>query len=458
MFGKTKKIHFIGIGGIGMSGMAELLNELGFIITGSDLENSERLKHLKTKGIKVNIGHHASNVNNCDVIVYSSAIKTNNIEIITGNAKKIPTIRRAEMLSELLKIKKISIAIAGTHGKTTTCSMLGCILSEANFEPTLVIGGIVNKFQSNTISGKGDIIVVEADEFDKTFLTLKPTLNLITNLDLEHLDCYENLSDLKKSFIEFANAVPFYGKVAICIDHENTSSILLKIKRPLITFGINEKAEIRASNLFFNKNHSSFDLFVNNKKIETINIQVPGKHNITNALGAIALALTLDIPISKIKTGLSNYNGVRRRFEIKFILKNETMIVDDYAHHPSEVSSTLTAAKNGWNKRIISIFQPHLFTRTRDFYEEFAKAFLKTDVLIITDIYAGREKPIPGITAELISNKALEMGHKNVKFIQNKENIPNKLLDIVNPNDIIITMGAGDIWRQCKKIYEVLNN
>ena len=458
MFGKTKKIHFIGIGGIGMSGMAELLNELGFIITGSDLENSDRLKHLVNKGIKVHMGHDASNINDCDVIVYSSAIKTNNIEITTGNDKNIPTIRRAEMLSELLKIKKISIAIAGTHGKTTTCSMLGCILSESNLDPTLIIGGIVNKFQSNTISGKGDIIVVEADEFDRTFLTLKPTMSLITNLDLEHLDCYENLSDLKKSFTQFANAIPFYGKVAICIDHENTSSILSKIKRPLITFGINEKAEIKASNLIFNENHSSFDLIINNKKIETINIQVPGKHNITNALGAISLALTLDIPISKIKSGLSNYNGVRRRFEIKFILKNEIMIIDDYAHHPSEVSSTLNAAKNGWNKRIITIFQPHLFTRTRDFYEEFAKAFLSSDILIVTDIYPAREIPIPGITAELISKTTLEMGHNNVEYIPNKENIPNRLLEIAQPEDIIMTMGAGDIWRQCDKIYKVLNN
>ena len=458
MFGKTKKIHFIGIGGIGMSGMAELLNELGFSITGSDMENSERIHHLINKGIQIKIGHDKSNVSNCDVIVYSSAIKNDNIEIITGINKKIPTIKRAEMLSELLKIKDISIAIGGTHGKTTTCSMLGCILSESNLDPTLVIGGIVNKFQSNTISGKGNIIVVEADEFDKTFLTLKPTLSLITNLDLEHLDCYENLTDLKKSFIQFANAIPFYGKVAICIDHKNTSSILTKIKRPFITFGINEEAEIRATNFIFNNNHSSFDLLINNKRVEKIDIKAPGKHNVTNALGAISLALELEIPIEKIKTGLSSYNGVRRRFEIKFILKNEIMIIDDYAHHPSEVSSTLNAAKSGWNKRIIAIFQPHLFTRTRDFHKEFAKAFLNSDILIITDIYPARELPISGVTAELISKETIKMGHTNVEYIPNKEDIPHRLLKIAQPGDIIMTMGAGDIWRQCDKIYEVFKN
>ena len=458
MFGKTKKIHFIGIGGIGMSGMAELLNELGFSITGSDMKNSDRINHLINKGIQIKIGHNKSNVNNCDVIVYSSAIKNDNVEIKTGIDKKIPTIRRAEMLSELLKIKNISIAIAGTHGKTTTCSMLGCILSESNLDPTLVIGGIVNKFKSNTISGKGDIIVVEADEFDRTFLTLKPTLSLITNLDLEHLDCYENLTDLKQSFIQFANAIPFYGKVAICIDHENTYSILPKIKRPFITFGTDEKAEVRATNLIFNNNHSSFDLLVNNKILEEINIQVPGKHNITNALGAISLALELEIPINKIKAGLSSYNGVRRRFEIKFVLKNDIMIIDDYAHHPSEVSSTLNAAKSGWNKRIIAIFQPHLFTRTRDFHREFAKAFLNSDILIVTDIYPARELPIPGVTAELITKETIKIGHKNVEYIPNKKDVPNKLLKIAQPKDIIMTMGAGDIWRQCDKIYEVLNN
>ena len=458
MFGKTNNIHFIGIGGIGMSGMAELLYKLGFHITGSDIKYSERTNHLIKLGIEVSEGHQKSNINGSDVVVFSSAIKMNNPEIHAAIAHQIPVIRRAEMLAELLKVKKISIAISGTHGKTTTCSMLGSILTEAKLNPTLVIGGIVNKFKSNAISGNGDIIVVEADEFDKSFLTLKPTMGLITNLDLEHLDCYENLDDLKKSFTQFANAIPFYGKVGICIDQVNTTSIIPNIKRPLVTFGINESAEINASNLTYNKHNSTFDININKENLGKIKINVPGEHNIKNALGAITLALELDIPIKEIQSGLAQYNGVRRRFDIKHILKNGIMIIDDYAHHPSEVISTIEAINSGWNQRLISFFQPHLFTRTRDFFKDFAKAFQKSNILIVTDIYHAREKPIPGINAKLISDTAIEMGHKQVEYIPDQTQIPNRIAQIVQPNDIIITMGAGNIWRQCERIYEVLKN
>ena len=458
MFGKTNNIHFIGIGGIGMSGMAELLYKLGFHITGSDLRFSERTDDLIKLGIEVSEGHQKSNINGSDVVVFSSAIKMDNPEIHAAIAYQIPVIRRAEMLAELLKVKKISIAISGTHGKTTTCSMLGSILTEAKLNPTLVIGGIVNKFKSNAISGNGDIIVVEADEFDKSFLTLKPTMGLITNLDLEHLDCYENLDDLKKSFTQFANAIPFYGKVGVCIDQVNTTSIIPNIKRPLVTFGINKSAEINASNLTYNKHNSTFDININKKNLGKIKINVPGEHNIKNALGAITLALELDIPIKIIQSGLAEYNGVRRRFDIKHTLENGIMIIDDYAHHPSEVISTIQAINSGWNQRLISIFQPHLFTRTRDFFKDFAKAFQKSNILIVTDIYHAREKPIPGINAKLISDTAIEMGHKQVEYIPDQTQIPNRIAQIVQPNDIIITMGAGNIWRQCERIYEVLKN
>ena len=322
----------------------------------------------------------------------------------------------------------------------------------------MVIGGIVNKFQSNTISGSGDVIVVEADEFDRSFLTLQPTMGLITNLDLEHLDCYENLEDLQMAFTQFANAVPFYGKVGVCIDNSNAASIIPNIKRPVVTFGVHEDAEIQASNLRFKNNHSSFDLSIHGELQGELTVHVPGEHNVKNALGAAVLALELDTPFEKIQIGLDQYTGVRRRFDIKYTTDTNIMIVDDYAHHPSEVSATFKAAKTGWGKRIIAIFQPHLFTRTRDFYHDFAEEFLQADILIVTDIYQAREKPIPGITAQIISDEAERLGHEHVELIADQTNIPARLKEIVQANDMIITMGAGNIWRQCEGIYEAINN
>ena len=458
MFGKTNHIHFVGIGGIGMSGMAELLHKLGFNISGSDQNSSERTESLQTMGLHISEGHSGENVNGADVVVYSSAVQLDNPEILAAENKQVPVIRRAEMLAELLKVKPISIAIAGTHGKTTTCSMLGEILTTADFHPTMVIGGIVNKFQSNTISGSGDVIVVEADEFDRSFLTLRPTMGLITNLDLEHLDCYENLEDLQMAFTQFANAVPFYGKVGVCIDNHNAASIIPNIKRPVVTFGVHEDAEIQASNLQFDNNHSTFTLSIHGEPRGELTVHVPGEHNVKNALGAAVLALELDTPFDKIQAGLDQYTGVRRRFDIKYTTDKNNMIVDDYAHHPSEVSATLKAAKTGWNNRIIAIFQPHLFTRTRDFYHDFAEAFLQADILIVTNIYEARENPLPGITAQIISDEAERLGHNHVEFIPEQTNIPARLKEIVQANDMIITMGAGNIWRQCEGIYEAINN
>ena len=458
MFGKTNHIHFIGIGGIGMSGMAELLHKLGFSISGSDQNRSERTDNLKEIGLTISEGHSQSNVNGADVVVYSSAVKQDNPEILAAESKQVPVIRRAEMLAELLKVKPTSIAIAGTHGKTTTCSMLGEILTTAELNPTMVIGGIVNKFQSNTISGSGNIIVVEADEFDRSFLTLQPTMGLITNLDLEHLDCYADLEDLQMAFTQFANAVPFYGTIGICIDNSNAASIIPDIKRPVVTFGIHENAEIQAFDLHFEKNHTTFELSIHGEPQGKLTVHVPGEHNVKNALGAVVLALELDIPFDKIQSGLDQYTGVRRRFDIKYTTDNNIIIVDDYAHHPSEVSATLGAAKSGWDHRIIAIFQPHLFTRTRDFYKDFALAFQQSDILIVTDIYPAREEPLEGITAKIIADEAEKLGHGHIEFIANQNNIPARLKDISQPNDMIITMGAGNIWRQCEGIYEAINN
>jgi UDP-N-acetylmuramate--alanine ligase len=457
MFGKTNHIHFVGIGGIGMSGMAELLHKLGFTISGSDQNMSERTESLSSLGITINQGHAGNHVNGADVVVYSSAVKKDNPEILQAGSKHIPVIRRAEMLAELLKVKPISIAIGGTHGKTSTCSMLGSILTAAETSPTLVIGGIVNKFQSNTISGDGDIIVVEADEFDRSFLTLQPTMGLITNLDLEHLDCYENLEDLKTAFTQFANAVPFYGNVAVCIDNPNAAAIIHRIKRPVITFGLHPDAELVASQLKHDRNSTTFTIQKWDRVLGQITIHVPGEHNVKNALGAAAIALELDIPFEKIQEGLNQYSGVRRRFEVKHELKNGIMIVDDYAHHPEEVNATLSAARSGWDHRILAVFQPHLYSRTRDFYQDFAAAFQQSDILIVTDIYAAREEAIEGISAETISREAEKLGHKQVHYVKDQQDLPLILKEIVQPNDMILTLGAGNIWRQCERIYEALS-
>ena len=454
MFRKTRHIHFIGIGGIGMSGMAELLFKLGFKISGSDKNLSDKTEQLEHMGIQVFQGHEGSNVIDSDVVVYSSAVPKDNPEILEAEKQNIPVIRRAEMLGELLKVKPISVAIAGTHGKTSTSSILGAILTESDIDPTLVIGGIVNKFQTNAISEKGDVIVVEADEFDRTFLSLQPTMSVITNLDLEHLDCYENLDDLRGAFTQFANAAPFYGLISLCIDSENVRTIIPHIKRPLVTYGFSEDADYQATNVSFNESYSSFDVIAFGELLGKIKLNIPGRHNILNTLGAIIMALELDIEFSQIQMGVESYTGVRRRFEIKYKTENEALIVDDYAHHPSEVSATLDAAKSGWDRRIISIFQPHLFSRTRDFYKEFATAFLKTDILIITDIFPAREVPIPGVSSELIIKELKALGFKNVISISKVDDIPKKITPLIKDNDLIITMGAGSIWRQCKKIYE----
>ncbi len=458
MFGKTKHIHFVGIGGIGMSGMAELLYQLDFKISGSDKILSEQTSRLESLGITVSIGHDPEKLPDCDVLVYSSAVKKDNPELQEARRRNIPVIRRAEMLGELMKVKSTSIGIAGTHGKTSTASMLGTILTEAGLQPTLVIGGIVQELQSNTISGSGNIIVVEADEFDRSFLSLQPIMCAITNLDLEHLDCYENMVDLQAAFTQFANAVPFYGRVALSIDHPNVLALLPGIKRPVITYGFSSQADVQAQDLVYSENMTQFTLTRNRKNLGQITLNIPGLHNVNNALAAICIALELDVSAADIQSGLKKYSGVKRRFEIRYELKNGILIVDDYAHHPSEVKATLQAARAGWKKRIIAVFQPHLYSRTRDFHLDFAREFLNSDLLIVTDIYPAREEPIPGIDGKLIADKAREFGHKNVYYLADQTAIPELVGDIARPNDMIIVMGAGNIWRQIEYIYQNLGS
>ena len=456
MFRKVNKVHFVGIGGIGMSGIAELLLNQGFHISGSDVTDSEMINNLRSKGIKVNIGHSTKNLIESEVVVYSSAIPEENIELTFARSRNIPTIKRAEMLGELIALKNTSVAVGGTHGKTSTSSMIGALLSHSDLDPTLIVGGLVKNLNSNSKLGSGDIVVVEADEYDKSFLQLKPTVAVITNIEKEHMDCYNNMDDLYDSFASFANSVPFYGTVVLCSDSIGANKILDKIKRPVTTYGIESKADVSASMISYNKMESIYNLMYNGKDQGKVRLSVPGEHNILNSLAAAAIGFEMGLDAKMIIKGLNFYKGVRRRFEIKGKIKN-IIVIDDYAHHPTEVIATLEAAKKSWKKRIIGIFQPHLFSRTKEFYKEFAEAMMLSDVAIITDIYPAREKPIAGISGKLIFDEIKNLGHKNASYIPNLNNLNNIIEKNVIEDDLIITMGAGTIWRYGESILKHLS-
>lgn len=447
VFGKTKHIHMVGIGGIGMSGMAEILIHRGYKVTGSDGALSETTRRLEEIGATVFEGHAAENIEGADVVVYTSAVKAeDNEETRAALEQRIPTIKRAEMLAELMKMK-YGIGVAGTHGKTTTTTMIGLVTQQGNYDPTIMVGGKVHSFdKTNAVVGKGDVIVVEADEFDRTFLRLTPSIAIVTNIEAEHLDIYNDLDDVKKAFIDYSNKVPFYGAVIVCLDDENVRSILPDLKRRIITYGLTPQASVRATDLQINAFNSTFTVLLEGKKLGVITLKAPGDHNVKNALAAIATGIELNIDFKLIKAGLENFDGVYRRFQLKY--DNEIMVIDDYAHHPTEIQATLQAANAGWpDRRVIAVFQPHLYTRTQDLYKEFGLSFFDAEVMVITDVYPSREKPIEGVTGKLIADTAEKYGHKNVIYVEDKQHISEKLTEIVEHGDIIITMGAGDIYK-----------
>ena len=454
-FRKIKNIFFVGIGGIGMSGIAELLHNLSFNNSGSDLNENENVKRLQNIGIKIYIGHNPKNISGFDAIVYSSAIPMENAEIIRARQKGIPVIKRAEMLGELLSVKETSIAVGGTHGKTTTSSMIGTILQYAKKEPTLIVGGLVQNLNSNSKLGNGEIIVAEADEFDRSFLALKPTINIVTNIELEHTDCYHDLKDLQDAFIQFCKSVPFYGESIICIDSPAVREILPYIERPMTTYGRSRDAAYQARKIRFNENKSTYTVFCGKECLGEINLNVPGEHNVLNSLAAVTLGLEMGLSFNEIKKGIQNYSGVRRRFDIKGVHKN-IMVVDDYAHHPTEVKATILAAKDGWQRRIMTIFQPHLFTRTRDFYKEFASALKLADYVILTDIYPAREKPIPKISSRIIYDELYKVMGDNCILALDLDNLNEIIFNEVKSGDMVLTMGAGSIWRYCNFFYNEL--
>jgi UDP-N-acetylmuramate--alanine ligase len=458
MFRSVKKIHFIGIGGIGMSGIAEILLDQGFSVTGSDKQLSEITERLEKLGAKIYEGHSPEHIEpDVDVVVYSSAVKMDNPEVQEAIRRKIPLIRRAEMLAELMRLK-YGIGIAGTHGKTTTTSMVGLILIEGGFDPTVIVGGVLRDLGgTNARLGHGNFIVVEADEFDRSFLQLTPTIAVITTLEPEHLDCYGSVEELKNAFIDFANKVPFYGFVVLCLDEPMIQDIMPKIKKKIVTYGLNAQADVQAIDPEFSGRKASYALIYKGKDYGRINLQVPGIHNIKNSLAGISVGMELGIEFEKIKKAVERFRGVYRRFEIRAEV-NGIIVVDDYAHHPTEIRAVLQAAKDGWKRRVVAVFQPHLYSRTRDFYLDFGRSFFNADVCVLTDVYPAREEPIEGVSGKLIADAARDFGHKDVHYVPNKMELADYVLGLVKSGDMVIFMGAGDITKICGEFIKKLES
>jgi len=455
MFKNIKKVHFVGIGGIGMSGIAEILLNRGFEVSGSDKSLSEITRRLSDLGMKIYEGHSPENLTDADVLVYSSAVTIDNPEVQAAVKRKIPIIKRAEMLAECMRMQ-YGIGIAGTHGKTTTTSMVGLTLTEGKLDPTIIVGGKLSGLGgTNARLGNGEFIVVEADEFDRTFLKLTPTIAAITTLESEHLDTYKDLEDIKSAFIEFVNKVPFYGFVVLCLDEPALQDIIPQINKKIITYGLTVQADLRATDIEFKNFTSSFNVKYYDEELGRLTLKIPGIYNVKNSLVAVSIAKELGVPFSTIKKALESFTGVYRRFEVKY--NEKIMVVDDYAHHPTETSATLAGIRSGWSRRLVAVFQPHLFSRTRDFYQEFGRSFLNSDVFICTDIYPAREEPIEGVTGELIADAARSFGHKNVIYVENKNDVIKVLNDIKRDGDIMVTMGAGDIWKIGEKFVEGLS-
>lgn len=449
MFRKTQHIHLVGIGGAGMSGIAEVLLTMGYKVTGSDLQASETTRRLEELGGKIFIGHQESHVGEAQVVVMSSAVAASNPEVVIAKAKQVPVIPRAEMLAELMRLK-FGVAIAGAHGKTTTTSMVANVLAQGGLDPTMVIGGKVNALGSHARLGRGDLLVAEADESDGSFLRLSPTIVAVTNLDREHLDYYGSMERINESFLEFINKIPFYGLAVLCADDKRLSALFPRIVKRYQTYGFQEREgvvpDFRATDVSLKQWGAEFRAHFGGKNLGPFRLTVPGIHNVSNALAAIAIGVELDIPVDLIRKGLAAFTGVERRFHRRGEVAN-IMVVDDYGHHPTEVKATLAAAKQGWARRLVVLFQPHRYSRTRECLEDFAHAFDQADVLFLTEIYPAGEQPIPGVSGAKLAEVIKAAGHPSVTFIERKETMPDQVLPHLKPGDLVLTLGAGDIWK-----------
>jgi len=440
---KLKHIHMIGIGGTGMNGIAEVLLNLSYRVSGSDVQENEATRRLARLGAEVHIGHRAEQINGSDVVVISSAITEENDEVQEARRQKIPVIPRAEMLAELMRMKH-GIAVAGSHGKTSTTSMIAEVLEAGGFDPTIIVGGRLNTIGAHAKLGEGDFIVAEADESDRSFLYLSPFMAVLTNLDEEHLDQYKTLDEIKKTFIHFANKVPFFCPIILCLDDANLQSLMPELERRVITYGFSTQADVYSREQTFDKFTSTSELYYKNEKIGVLKLNVPGKHSIQNAMAAVSVGLDLDIPIPTILEALEAYTGIGRRFELKQTV-NGIMIFEDYAHHPTEIIATLEAAKRGWPRRTVVVFQPHRYSRLSSLMKKFATSFNQADVLFITEVYPAGEKPIDSVSGQVLFEETQKFGHKNIYFEPDLTKIAALVAKTAEPEDLIFILGAGSI-------------
>jgi UDP-N-acetylmuramate--alanine ligase len=456
MFKKVKNIHFIGIGGAGMSGIAEVLLNLGYKVTGSDIRESETTRRLRELGGLISIGHRPENISGAHVVVVSSAIRKENVEVITAKERAIPVIPRAEMLAELMRLK-YGVAVAGAHGKTTTTSMVATVLAKGGLDPTVVIGGKLNSLGSNAKLGQGEFLVAEADESDGSFLKLSPTVSVVTNIDKEHIDYYGSMEDLNEAFLSFINKIPFYGLSVLCLDDPYIREMIPRIEKRYLTYGLESEANLTARGIQLKGMGSRFEVLSEGRSLGFFELTMPGIHNVSNSLASIAVGIELGMDIETIKDALKDFSGVERRFQIKGDVGG-IVCVDDYGHHPTEIKATLSAAKAGWDRRVIVLFQPHRYTRTRDLLKEFSTSFGQADRVIITDIYPAGEIPIDGISASLIYEGIKRQGHKDVLYISDKEAIIEDLLKSLKPGDTFLTLGAGDVWKIGEELLDKMQN
>jgi len=454
-FRNFQRIHLVGIGGIGMSGIAEVLLTLGYSVSGSDTKPSTITERLQNLGATIHEGHKASNADGAHVVVTSSAVKTDNPEVVEAHKKKIPVIPRAEMLAELMRLK-YGIAVAGAHGKTTTTSMVASVMNAAHLDPTFVIGGKVNQAGTNARLGKGEYFVVEADESDRSFLMLAPVVAVVTTIDREHLDQYTSLEDIQDAFIQFVNRVPFYGAAILCLDEPNVQAIIPQVKRPIITYGTSSQADLVISDIKLEGLGSEFRLNYKGDDLGVFKLlHPPGIHNVRNAAAAAAVALYLNVPADLIREGLEKFAGVSRRFDIKGVV-NDVVVIDDYGHHPVEIRATLEAARGCKFNRLLVLFQPHRYSRTQHLWNDFSRAFNQADILVLTDIYAASEAAVPGVTSEALAAAIREAGHKNVHYFRSMQQSIEFLLKEARAGDAVLTIGAGNVSRASGELMVLL--
>jgi UDP-N-acetylmuramate--alanine ligase len=456
MYRKQYHIFFVGIGGIGMSGIAELLLTLGYRVSGSDIAMSDVTQRLEKLGGTLFKGHHADHIKDVDVVVTSSAIQSENPEVLAALEASVPVIPRAEMLAELMRLK-YSIAVAGAHGKTSTTSMVAGVLAEGGLDPTVVFGGKLKIINTNAVLGEGDYIVAEADESDGSFLKFSPTIAVVTNIDLEHVDFYGNLENIKSVFLDFIDRIPFYGLAVLCLDNEAVQDIIPKIKKRFVTYGLSAQADIQARDVEFDGMVSRFNVYLNDVFYGQVALNMPGIHNVYNSLAAISVGFELDIPFEKIQIALDQLQGVARRLEVKGDIAG-IKVLDDYGHHPTEIKITLDAIRKSWpGRRLIVMFQAHRYSRTQALYDDFTRAFYQSDLLVLLPVYAAGEEPIEGIDNVMLCEGIKSHGHKDVTYFNDMKESVEYLTGIVRKGDLVLTLGAGDVWKAGEALIKKLD-